>query len=388
MRNVILIGGDLVPTPSNMIAFDSGDIHNIIDINLLDILQAADFRIFNLETPITDKLSPISKEGPIHGVPEKSIKGIKKLNPNLFTLSNNHILDQNEQGLIRTIELLDKNNIDYVGAAKNIDEASEPYIITFDNYKIGIYACTEHEYSLATGNTWGANPFDPLNSLDHINKLSQETDFTIVLYHGGKEFYRYPTPYLQKVCRRIVDKGADLVICQHSHCIGTYEDYGRGKIIYGQGNFLFDRDDKINYEVKQTSLLIKLEFGEENNVKYEFIPIRKRKEKIEMAVDEDREKILSDFENRHKEIMGPGFIENKFDELVLRNGARYLFRLSKLGLIINALDLRLFKGYLLRRQFGKLFTVRQLHSIENIIQCEVHSESVLRYIKLENDRKK
>ena len=43
----------------------------------------------------------------------------------------------------------------------------------------------------------------------------------------------YPSPYLQKVCRKIIDYGADIIVCQHSNCIGCYENYSKGEIIYG-----------------------------------------------------------------------------------------------------------------------------------------------------------
>lgn len=73
--------------------------------------------------------------------------------------------------------------------------------------------------------------------------MSNACDYTIVLYHGGKEHYRFPSPNLQKYCRKFIEKGANIVICQHSHCIGCEENYKNGKIIYGQGNFLFDDSD-------------------------------------------------------------------------------------------------------------------------------------------------
>ena len=63
------------------------------------------------------------------------------------------------------------------------------------------------------------------------------------IINGGKEHYRYPSPDLQKICRKFIDKGADLVVCQHSHCIGCEEKYNHGTIVYGQWNFLFDRSN-------------------------------------------------------------------------------------------------------------------------------------------------
>ena len=39
----------------------------------------------------------------------------------------------------------------------------------------------------------------------------------------------------------MAENGADVVICQHSHCIGCYEEYQGCYILYGQGNFHFAR---------------------------------------------------------------------------------------------------------------------------------------------------
>src|SRR5690606_29065463 len=122
----------------------------------------------------------------------------------------------------------------------------------FKKIKIGFYVCAEHEFSIASVDSPGANPFDPLESLDHIADLKNECDYVVVLYHGGKEHYRYPSPYLQKVCRKMADKGANLVICQHSHCIGCFEVYKDSTLVYGQGNFIFNKHDN---EYWKTSIL-------------------------------------------------------------------------------------------------------------------------------------
>lgn len=42
----------------------------------------------------------------------------------------------------------------------------------------------------------GANPFDVLESFDDVQALKEHCDYVIVLYHGGKEFYRYPSPHV------------------------------------------------------------------------------------------------------------------------------------------------------------------------------------------------
>ena len=53
--------------------------------------------------------------------------------------------------------------------------------------------------------------------------INLECDYLIVLYHGGVQEYRFPTPKLSIICKRMCDKGADLVICQHSQEKGFIE---------------------------------------------------------------------------------------------------------------------------------------------------------------------
>ena len=298
----LIIAGDLVPTDSNRELFINGELEKLLGSELLSIWEKVDYRIFNLEAPLFDMDSPINKWGPNLKAPEKSIEGIKKLNPNLVTLANNHILDHGAEGLYRTQKLLNENNISFIGAGSNLNEASKPFILNKDGVKIGFYACAENEFSIATNDSPGANPFDPLESLDHISKLKDKTDYVIVLYHGGKEHYRYPSPYLQKVCRKIVEKGADLVVCQHSHSIGAYEEYKNSTIIYGQGNFIFNLKDN---EYWNTSILVKVVI--KNKVSIEYLPIVKTKEGTRLASDKEAREIIYYFKLRSEEIKSEEF---------------------------------------------------------------------------------
>jgi len=52
------------------------------------------------------------------------------------------------------------------------------------------------------------------------------------------------SPYLnfltpKKLCKFFIDSGVDAIVCQHSHCAGSFEHYKNRPIIYGQGNFIF-----------------------------------------------------------------------------------------------------------------------------------------------------
>lgn len=103
----ILIGADIVPTSSNIDLFASGDTYTLLGEELNNILQNADYRIFNLEVPLTDREKPIPKCGPNLIAPTKCVTGYKAMHVDLLTLANNHILDQDQQGLESTCKVLD-----------------------------------------------------------------------------------------------------------------------------------------------------------------------------------------------------------------------------------------------------------------------------------------
>jgi poly-gamma-glutamate synthesis protein (capsule biosynthesis protein) len=368
----IIIGGDLVPTKSNLDLFNRGDIVTLIGEDLSGILSECDFRIFNLEVPLTDKETPIPKYGPNLIAPTSTIRGVKELNPSLISLANNHILDQGEQGLKSTEDILCSNGIPYIGVGNNLTEACLPHIVERDGLRIGVYACAEHEFSIATDTSTGVNPFDPLESLDHIVALKAVCDYVIVLYHGGKEHYHYPSPYLQKVCLKMAQKGADLVICQHSHCIGCYEEYNGSIIVYGQGNFIFDFSES---EFWQTSLLLKVSFSDKMTVEY--FPICKRGKCVELARAKSKTNIIEKFLYRSAQIKEIGFVKKQYYSFAGSMEQNYLYALAGYGKWMQNIDRKLFGGRLIKRQYSSTKKIR----IRNYIECEAHSELIVNCLK-------
>ena len=366
----ILIGADLVPTASNQDLFLSGNATELVGPELKKILDEAEYRIFNLEVPLTDKADPIPKCGPNLIAPTQTVKGYMALGVNLLTLANNHILDQGQEGLISTRRVLDDNGIAYLGVGNTPEEAAKPYLFMIRDKKIGIYACAEHEFSIVSETHAGANPFDPMESPDHVAALKQQCNFLIVLYHGGKEHYRYPSPGLQKVCRKLIEKGADLVICQHSHCIGCEEKYRRGTIVYGQGNFLFDNSESIYW---QTGLLVQL--NEQFEITY--LPLIKQKQTVRLVGQKDANKILGEFRQRSAEIQQSGFVERAYAAFAASMRDGYLLSLSGrrnfLFRVCNKLTGHRLTNWLVNRKYNR----QNLLAVKNYLECEAHRELLL-----------
>ena len=320
----ILIGADIVPTEFNKTYFKSGNMQDVTGIELLNLLNKSDYRIFNLECPLVNVDSPIQKCGPNLRADISTAKGLKSIGVDLLTIANNHIMDHGNAGLKSTISVLEKENISFLGAGKNLEVATKPFIIAVNNKKIGVYACAEHEFSIAECNKPGANPFNPLESFDHVASLKTDCDYLIVLYHGGKEYYRYPSPTLQHVCRKFIQKGANLVVCQHSHCIGCEEKFLGGTIVYGQGNFIFN---SLKAPSSQTSLLIRIN----DEFKIDYIPLEKYGCGIRLAKNNVAKNILSNFYERSEWIKNAEFVKLEYAKFAKEMLNSYLLTCSGYG---------------------------------------------------------
>ena len=373
----ILIAADVVPTKSNEEDFKDLNFINNLGKEFKSLWLEADYRMFNLECPLgSHNMKPIDKCGSNLIASSDTINGIKSLRPDLIFLANNHILDYGQEGLNSTLNLLKENKISYLGIVENLKDDNTFFIIEKNGVKVGIYNLCENEFSVATKISRGANALTQVKNYKDVNKLKKQVDYVVVIYHGGKEFYRYPSPDLQEICRNFVDFGADIVVTQHSHCIGCVEKYNNKSIIYGQGNFIFDR---ANDEFRNTSLIVKLDIDQgEMNISY--IPIEKNGRFIKISKDKT---ILENFKKRSEEIKREGFIEEQYSKFADKNLNLYLYAMNRKR-IYNKILNRIFN----RKFFTKIYNKKDCLEILNYIECEAHRELFIKGLKnkIEGDK--
>ena len=370
----IVIAGDLVPTKTNELLFEKGDIEALLGSALKSRWESSDLRIFNLEAPVIDGGKPIVKSGPNLKIKTGCMKGIKELNPTIVTVANNHIRDFGTIGWNSTKKLLGQFGIPYIGAGDNYDEANAYKIVECEGRKVGFYACAEHEFSIVSNYGAGANAFCGYRNLMAIKTLKENADFVIVLYHGGKEHYAYPTPNQQIVCHEMIESGANLVVCQHSHCIGCKEEYQDGTIVYGQGNFIFDGSNETCWK---TSLIVEVTLGEKIFINY--IPIEKKGNVICELDGGRRERILNEFISRSNEILSEHAVREIYEKYLEGTAVDYLYTCAGWNKLIRGID-----KYILKRRLIKgYFNVKKKTILLGMIQCETHREIIESYLRKE-----
>jgi capsule synthesis protein PGA_cap len=235
----IIIGGDICPIRRNAEYFCKGDARGLFN-DLLGEFEAADLAVANLECPLIERKTPITKTGPVLEGPVEAVSGMVRSHIRCLGLANNHILDHGAPGLESTLRACAAAGIQTFGAGRNLKEAGRMLVVNAGPLRIGLLGASEEEWSIATENSPGANALDLIECARTLSRQRDAVDFSIVLLHDGAELYPFPSPRLQKVCRFLIEQGAGMVVCQHSHCAGAHEAYAGGHIIYGQGNLIFD----------------------------------------------------------------------------------------------------------------------------------------------------
>jgi poly-gamma-glutamate synthesis protein (capsule biosynthesis protein) len=107
-----------------------------------------------------------------------------------------------------------------------------------------------------------------------VNRLrkSDPKAVIIVSLHWGGEHTLQPVPRQRLEAHQLIDAGADVLVCHHTHTLQTVEDYRGHKIYYSIGNFIFDQQRPMNSE----ACMVRLRVGEQS-LDVETIPITIRK---------------------------------------------------------------------------------------------------------------
>lgn len=319
-----LFVGDICPTKYTEAAFAAADMNTLFN-DTLSIFKTRDFVFANLECAITESENRIKKFGPNLKAPRNTASVIKNLGVTVVGLSNNHVFDFGKEGALDTVKALCSAGIDYTGFGDNYADSKNNYVFEKDGEKICIIAVCEHEYSYALEDRMGSRPFDEFETLEDIRAAKAENDRVIVVYHGGKEQCHYPSPRLVRACRAMARAGADLILGQHSHCIGTYELYEGAHILYGQGNFNFVQQSKWANWNTGLAVCYDTKSGE-----IEFIPVKQNDELtgICLVKGDERTALLESFKAL-ADTMENGKWKDGWHEFCLSVAEGYLNNISR-----------------------------------------------------------
>lgn len=266
-ERLIVFTGDILLDRGVRAAIDSAGIDHLFSPEIDSLFAEADVVVGNLECPATDILRPMQKFYIFRAEPQwlndLHRHGITHLN-----MANNHTVDQGRLALMDTRRNIIRAGIIPIGADSTMsaascpinllagistekEEGSEVYLFASLRLPLENYAYLPHRASPSQ------EPFDTLCA--RVSQLRQQRPQAIIIVslHWGEEHTVRPQPSQVLEAHRLIDAGADALICHHTHTLQTIETYHGRPIYYSIGNFIFDPQRPLNRRAAIVALTLR-----------------------------------------------------------------------------------------------------------------------------------
>lgn len=273
-----------------------GSIESCISADLLSEMRQSDICMVNNEFPYSDRGTPTpGKTFTFRSKPE-NVNLLHEMGVDIVSLANNHAYDHGEAALLDTLDILSNAGVKYVGAGRNLEEASQATYFEVNGVKIAILAATQIE-RLDTPDTKGAteNSAGVLrcfteNELNHFLEVVTQTkdtcDVLVVYIHWGTEntdVLDWAQPYQADL---ITKAGADIIVGAHPHCLQGLDSVNGVPVIYSLGNYWF------NSKPLDTALL-KVVVEKDGVKTVQVIAARQENCSTSMLYDSEKQRVLN-----------------------------------------------------------------------------------------------
>jgi len=244
----LIFTGDVMLGRSVMVETIKANDINYPFLKVTDKLKSADLVFINLENPIINNC-PVHVGGFKFCSPPTSIDALKNAGINVVTLANNHSSNYGEDGIGKTVSLLEKNGIAVTGLGNLAIRETK-------GVKFGFLGFDKSQQ---------AAPILSNNEIELITSSDKKVDVLVVAMHWGVEYQSTALPGVKQLAKELVDSGADVVVGHHPHWVQDSEYINGKPIYYSLGNFVFDQ---MWSEETKNGMVVSLVY-EQNEIKKE-----------------------------------------------------------------------------------------------------------------------
>lgn len=188
------------------------------------IFSADDFTLVNLENVLTDR--PLAEKDKGEGAaywfkaPAANAEILSENSVEVASLANNHTGDYGPGGFADTAAALEAAGLPYGANDRTVYLEKNGFTI-----------------AVICHGLWNEGQASQI--VRRIEEASAQSDYQMVLYHGGAEGVHQPEPWRVRASRRLADAGAELVLGCHPHVLQPEEAYNGVPIVYSLGNFCY-----------------------------------------------------------------------------------------------------------------------------------------------------
>lgn len=204
-----------------------------------DRVSGADLAICHMETPLAEPDGPFTGY-PIFSVPPSLADAAAWAGFDTCSTASNHSLDTGMEGVIRTLDNLDRVGLRHTGTARSAEEAARPNVIDVSGVQVGhlSYTFSFNGIPLPEGRPWAANLIDRDAILAEARRAREHgAEIVILSVQWGTEYQNAPDVGQLGLARELLaSPDIDLIIGHHAHVVQPFEKIDGKWVAYGLGN--------------------------------------------------------------------------------------------------------------------------------------------------------
>lgn len=255
------------------------------------------FVFANLESPVATRRNAIDRSTwggerlvaiPLN-MPEYALEGLRRAGVDGLMLSNNHALDQDEEGLEETLAAAHQHGFVTSGAG-HYPRVTWPVVVGEEGARITLVPFYDghHRARLDPGTPALADLHE--DSIAAFAALRADTELLIPVIHVLGEAVDFPKPRWREWAQQLAEAGADVIVVHGTHVPLPVERLTVGErrvpIVWGLGNFVGDmarqatprRDyyrgmPKDQNPMLREGLLLRVELVQGQAVSLRFLPL-------------------------------------------------------------------------------------------------------------------
>lgn len=221
------------------------DITKCIDPEMVQYMRNADICFVNNEFQYSTRGTALPGKPYTFRANPENVCVMQDLGVDMVSLANNHVYDFGEDALLDTLDTLENAGIPYVGAGKNLEEASAIHYYELDGFTVAFLSGTRIEWIEETKGATATTPgvfrtVDPELLYLRTKEAAANADYVVVYMHWGIEAVTWLEEYQTETGHMLIECGADAVIGDHPHRLQGIEFYRGKPILYSLGNYWFN----------------------------------------------------------------------------------------------------------------------------------------------------
>lgn len=192
--------------------------------DVIEFIEGYDLSFINQETLMCG--SELGYTGyPRFNSPQDLGYDLFEMGFDIINIANNHMVDQWENGLKKTIEFWRNQPVTLIGDALSQDEYESFDIIEKDGITIALLSYTygTNGLSLPSSSELVVPYINDADIQRHVSNAKEDADLVFVSVHWGDENTFKPTSEQKRVAQLMADAGVDVIIGHHPHVIQPIE---------------------------------------------------------------------------------------------------------------------------------------------------------------------